>query len=50
MANSSSQSHSVNLNDFDDADVVVLGTTMHKIGKVKAAIKHMSQSGGSLER
>ena len=54
MANNSSQSNgvmpfSVDLDNYDDADVVAFGTTMHKIGKVKAAIKQMSRSSGSLD-
>ena len=54
MTNNSSQSNgnipfSVDLDNYDDADVVAFGTTMHKVGKVKAAIKEMSRSRGSLD-
>ena len=40
---------SVDLDNYDDADVVSFDSTvMHKIGKVKAAIKSMSCSRGTL--
>ena len=49
MANNSSPSDgdmkfSVELDDYDDADVVAFGTTIHKLGRFKGLVEKMRQS------
>jgi hypothetical protein len=48
--NNGDKSFSVDINDYGDGDVVAFSTATHKLGKFKAAIKNMSQQGGSLRQ
>jgi hypothetical protein len=48
--NNGDMSFSVDINDYGDGDVVAFMASMHKLGKFKAAIKNMSQQGGSLRQ
>ena len=44
MANSSSQSHSVNLNDFDGADVIAFGITIHKVSNLRKVLNEVNRT------
>ena len=44
MANNSSQSYSVNLNDFDGTDVIALGINVHKVSNLKKVVNEVKRT------